>query len=301
VARVKVGVTLKMYDYRTYAPKPLADIAAQARRAEELGFDSIWVMDHMLIQRGDRRVLAHDPMLCLAHVAAVTTRVTVGALVLCHAFRHAGQLAREASALADLSQGRFVLGLGAGWHRPELDAFGFPFDHLVGRLEEAVDPLRRLLSGERATMNGRWLHLEEASIAVTSEPPPLWIAAAGPRMLAVAARADGWTHANWGAADTAPFRAALADFDAALAAAGRSRADVEVSASIACVPGGWKRVQGRFSEPEVEEGPPERIGEVVRGYAEAGAQHVILSLSPDPYAELDPALLEAGGRILELI
>lgn len=290
-----------MYDYYTYEPKSLTDIDAQARRAEELGFDSVWVMDHLLIQRGDRRVNAHDPMVSLAHVAAATTRVTVGALVVCHAFRHVGQLAREASALADLSAGRFVLGLGAGWHRPEFEAFGFPFDHLVGRLEEAVGPLRRLLSGERVTAKGRWLDLRDASIAVTSKPPPLWIAAAGPRMLRIAARSDGWTHANWGAADTGPFRDALAAFDEALAAAGRSRSDVEVSASIACVPGGWERVAGGFSEPVVEEGPPERIAEVVRAYAEAGAQHVILSLSPDPFAELEPGLLERAGKILELI
>jgi alkanesulfonate monooxygenase SsuD/methylene tetrahydromethanopterin reductase-like flavin-dependent oxidoreductase (luciferase family) len=299
--RVKVGVTLKMYDYSTLHPKPLAEIASQAQRAEELGFDSVWVMDHLLIQRGERRVLAHDPMICLAHVAAVTSSIQLGSMVLCHGFRHAGQLAREASALADASAGRFVLGLGAGWHRPEFDALGLPFDHKVSRLEEAVEPLRRLLAGETVSAHGEWLQLSAASLAVTSKPPPLWIAADGPRMLAIAARADGWSHSNWGAADTRPFREAMARFDRELLSAGRSRDEVEVSVSIACAPGGWKRVPGGFEEDAVAEGPLEELARIIGDYAEAGAQHAILSLSPDPYAELDPDRLDAAAPLLKMI
>lgn len=301
MARVKVGVTLKMYDYRTYAPKSMADIARQARQAEALGYDSVWVMDHVFIQRGERRLSAHDPMVVLAHVAAATERVTLGTLVLCQAFRHPGQLAREAAALADSSGGRFVLGVGAGWHQPEFDAFALPFDHRVGRIEEAVEPLRRLLRGERVNASGRWLQLRDASVAVTAPAPPVWVAADGPRMLALAAGADGWTHANWGASDTAPFRRAVAGFERELARRGRDRSEVETSAAIACVPGGWEPVPGGFSEAEVETGGVERLAEVVDEYARSGADHVILSLSPDPFAELDPGLLETGSRVRELL
>jgi alkanesulfonate monooxygenase SsuD/methylene tetrahydromethanopterin reductase-like flavin-dependent oxidoreductase (luciferase family) len=301
MTRVKVGVTLKMYDYFTYAPKPLADIARQARAAEALGFDSVWVMDHLFIQRGERRVIGHDPMVCLALVAAATRKITVGTLVLCHAFRHAGQLAREASALADASGGRFVLGLGAGWHRPEFDALGLPFDHRHARIEEAVPPLRRMLRGERVSVEGRWLRLSDAGVAVTSPPPPVWVAADRPRMLALAAQADGWTHANWGAGDTSAFRRAIAGLDDELARVGRHRDEIETSAAIACVPGGWQPVLGGFSEPDVETGDVDRLAEVVNDYAEAGAQHVILSLSPDPFADLDAGLLEKTAPILKLL
>ena len=301
MAHVKVGVTLKMYDYRTYAPKSIADIARQAREAEALGYDSVWVMDHVFIQRGERRLSAHDPMVVLAHVAAATARVTLGTLVLCQAFRHPGQLAREAAALADSSGGRLVLGVGAGWHEPEFDAFALPFDHRVGRIEEAVGPMRRLLRGERVSASGRWLQLRDASVAVTAPAPPVWIAADGPRMLALAAGADGWTHANWGASDTAPFRRAMAGFERELAKRGRKRSEVETSAAIACVPGGWEPVPGGFSEAEVETGGVERLAEVVDEYARSGADHVILSLSPDPFAELDPRLLETGSRVRELL
>jgi alkanesulfonate monooxygenase SsuD/methylene tetrahydromethanopterin reductase-like flavin-dependent oxidoreductase (luciferase family) len=298
---MRVGVTLKMYDYRTYAPKPLADIARQAARAEELGYYSVWVMDHLLIQRGDRRVMAHDPLVCLAAVASATRTITFGSLVLCYPFRSTGQLAREASAVADLGGGRFVLGLGVGWHRPEFDALDIPFDHLVSRFEEAVDPLQRLLRGERVDAGGRWLRLDGASVSVTSPPPPIWVAADGPRMMRIAARADGWTHANWGAGDTSAFRAASERLDKAVRETGRDASKVERSAAIACVPGGWDPIPGLFSEAEVETGDVERLAEVVRDYGAAGADHVILSLSPDPFAELDPSLLETSARILDLV
>ncbi|HSS94145.1 MAG TPA: LLM class flavin-dependent oxidoreductase [Candidatus Dormibacteraeota bacterium] len=298
---VRVGVTLKMYDYTTYQPKTLAEIASQARLAEEVGFDSVWVMDHLFIQRAAGRVLAHEPMIALAQVAASTSTIRLGTLVLNHGFRHIGQLAREAAALADMSAGRFVLGLGAGWHRPEFDALGLLFDHRVSRIEEAVEPLQRMLKGEAATVDGRWLHMSEASIAVTSPPPPLWIAAEQPRMLAVAARTEGWNHAYWGGADPRRFTTALGGLHRELDRIGRAPGEVEVSASITCVPGGWREIKGGFREDEVAVGPPERIAEVIHDYANAGAQHVILSLSPDPYAEIDPDALEKAARMLELL
>ncbi len=298
---VKVGVTLKMYDYVTYRPKSLADIAQQARVAEEVGFDSVWVMDHVFIQRPAGRVLSHEPIVCLAQVATATREIKLGTLVLSHAFRHAGQLAREASALADMSNGRFILGLGTGWHRPEFDALGLPYDHRVSRLEEAFDPLQQLLNGHRVSVNGGWLRMTDASIAVTTSPPPLWIAAEAPRMLALAAKADGWNHAYWGGDDPSRFKLALGGLHRELDRIGRGRDEVEVSASIACVPGGWQEVKGGFREDEVAVGPPERIAEVIQDYAQAGAQHVILSLSPDPYAEIDAGALEKAARILQLV
>jgi alkanesulfonate monooxygenase SsuD/methylene tetrahydromethanopterin reductase-like flavin-dependent oxidoreductase (luciferase family) len=298
---VKVGVTLKMYDYATYRPKRLAEIAQQARLAEQIGFDSVWVMDHVFIQRPAGRVLSHEPMICLAQVAAATGKISLGSLVLSHAFRHVGQLAREAAALADMSAGRFILGLGTGWHRPEFDALGLPFDHRVSRLEEAFEPLRQMLRGEPADVDGTWLHMSDASIAVTAASPPLWIAAEGPRMLALAARADGWNHAYWGGDDTARFKVALARIRAELDRLDRDPNEVEVSASIACVLDGWREMPGGFREPEVSVGPPHRIAELIAAYAQAGAQHVILSLSPDPYAEIDPEALEKAATILNLL
>jgi len=290
-----------MYDYESYRTKTLSEIADQAVRAERLGFDSVWVMDHVFIQRQKGRVLAHDPLSCLAQVAAATQRIAIGSLVLCHAFRPVAQLAREASALADSSGGRFILGLGAGWHEPEFRALGLPFDHLVGRLEEAFAPLQQLLRGERASVDGSWLQLEDASIAVTAAPPPTWIAAEGPRMLALAARANGWNHAYWGGRDTGRFRQALHGLRQALNHLGRERGAVETSASIACVLDPWEELPGGFREPELAVGPASAIAEVVRDHADAGADHLILARAPGPYAEIDPQALERAAEILERV
>src|SRR5205085_939423 len=79
------------------------------------------------------------PMVTLAYLAAGTTDAELGTLVVCNSFREPGQLGREALALADASAGRFILGLGAGWHQPEYDGFGIPFDHKVSRLEETLE------------------------------------------------------------------------------------------------------------------------------------------------------------------
>jgi alkanesulfonate monooxygenase SsuD/methylene tetrahydromethanopterin reductase-like flavin-dependent oxidoreductase (luciferase family) len=288
-----------MYDYESYRPKTLFEIADQAARAERLGFDSVWVMDHVFIQRPSGRVLAHDPLICLAQVAAATERIAFGSLVLNHAFRPVAQLAREASALADAGRGRFILGLGAGWHQAEFNAVGLPYDHRVSRLEEAFGPLQGLLRGEHASTDGAWLHLDDASLAVTSPPPSVWIAAEGPRMLRLAARAQGWNHAYWGAQDTGRFRQALDGLEEALVRMGRDRRDVETSASIACVLDRWEGRPGGFREPELAIGPASMIADVVSAYADAGADHVILSLSPDPYAEIDPEALDKAAQILE--
>jgi alkanesulfonate monooxygenase SsuD/methylene tetrahydromethanopterin reductase-like flavin-dependent oxidoreductase (luciferase family) len=126
-------------------------------------------------------------------------------------------------------------------------------------------------------VDGKWLRMSQASIAVTSSLPPLWIAAEGPRILALAARADGWNHAYWGGDDTTRFKLALSGLHRELDRIGREHDEVETSASIACVPGGWHEVEGGFREPEVAIGPPERITEVIRDYAQAGAAR-------DPFA-----------------
>ena len=290
-----------MYGYGSYVPRSPLEIAAQARRAESLGFDSVWVMDHVFIQRAPGRVVAHDPLVSLASVACATERITIGSLVLSHAFRHPVQLAREASALADISRGRFILGLGTGWHQPEFGALGLPYDHRVGRLEEAFEPLRDLLRGKRASIDGKWLHLDEASIAVSSPPPPVWIAAEQPRMLGLAARADGWNHAYWSGEDPSRFERALDAFEEELRRAGRAREAVEASASIACTIEGAPDTPGGFREPEVAAGSAAKLATTVRAFRDAGADHVILSLSPDPYAEIDEHALDKAAEILDLI
>jgi probable F420-dependent oxidoreductase len=291
---VKVGLALPTVDIRTGRPATLADLARRAERAEQAGFDSIWVMDHYWSQRPEGRYGAHEPMVTLAYLAARTNRVRLGPLVACHSFRHPEQLGREALALADASQGRFVLGIGAGWYRPEYDAFGIPFDHRVSRLEETLGVLPQLLRGERVTYRGSYLTLEDASLISTTEAPPIWIAGAGTRMLELTARhADGWNVAGYGE-DPSEFADSLRELRAAMAAVGRPAHEMEITVGVFVLP-----VPGADSpDGRAITGDPRRVAERLRAYREVGADLVIVSLAPIPFAELDPSYPERMAEVL---
>ena len=291
---MRVGLALPTIDVHSGRPATLAELAARADRAEQAGFDSVWVMDHYWTQRPDGRRGAHDPMVTLGYLAARTSRLRLGTLVLCNSFRHPAQLGREALALADASQGRFILGLGAGWHQPEYDAMGIPFDHRVGRLEETLAVLPGLLRGERVTYQGSYLRLEEASLVSTTGPPPLWLAARGPRMLELTARhAAGWNVA-WYGEDTGDFRASLKELHAALAAAGRQADEVETSVGVFVLPDPGARPP----DGEAIVGEPERVAERLLAYGDAGADQVIVSLALNPFGELDPSYPERMTAVL---
>src|SRR3954462_5170400 len=118
--------------------------------AEEVGFDSIWLGDHLLYEdRGPWEVWT-----LMAALASATSRVTIGPLVACAGFHPPGLIAKMASTIDEISDGRFVLALGAGWNRREFDAFGVPYDRRVSRFEEAFAIIRGLLAGERVTLDG---------------------------------------------------------------------------------------------------------------------------------------------------
>jgi alkanesulfonate monooxygenase SsuD/methylene tetrahydromethanopterin reductase-like flavin-dependent oxidoreductase (luciferase family) len=221
---MKVGFVLpmsaEMGDGGTWA-----GIAALARQVEAGGADSLWAFDHFLYRWPGRDADegSHDAFTLLAGAAAITERVALGTLVAATSFRSPGVLAKAAATLDLVAPGRIVLGLGCGWHEPEYRAFGYPFDHRVGRFEEAVSIIRPLLDGERVTFQGRWHTTEEAVLA---PPPgsrvPLLIAADGPRMQSLTARfADGW-QAAWFGLPSARFRDERDRLLVACAAAGRA-------------------------------------------------------------------------------
>ena len=121
-----------------------SEISELARLAEEGGADSLWVSDHLLYRPGDGTEAGyHEAWTLLSALAATTSRVEIGALVLATSFRPPGLLARMTATLDDVAGGRLILGLGCGWHEPEYTAFGYPFDHRVGRFDEQLQVIVR--------------------------------------------------------------------------------------------------------------------------------------------------------------
>jgi alkanesulfonate monooxygenase SsuD/methylene tetrahydromethanopterin reductase-like flavin-dependent oxidoreductase (luciferase family) len=279
---MRVGVFVHVCEAESGRTLPVEEVVGAVERVEALGFDSAWVMDHLLYETPAGRVAGHDPMVLLAAAAARTRRVGLGTLVACTAFRPPGQLAREAAALADAAAGRFTLGLGAGWHQPEFEAFGLPFDRLVTRFEASATAVRRLLEGERVTMAGPDFRLDEAAVPATAPPPPIWIAGRGPRMLGLTARlADGWNLA-WGGLDPSWLAEPLDGLRRALAAEGRDPSTLTVSAGVSWVPG-------------VTAGS---LTAALRDYEAAGVDVVLLSLAPGPVSRTSPEHLERAAEAL---
>jgi probable F420-dependent oxidoreductase len=261
-----------------------AEIVAIARAAEDVGFDSLWLGDHLLY-RGDGRPERGpwDAWTTLAGLAVVTERVTIGPLVACTAFHPPGLLARTAAAVDELSGGRLVLGLGAGWNDVEFRAFGIPFDHRVSRFEEAFEIIRRLLSGERVTFGGRFHDVEDAVLHPRpARRPRLVVGSNGARMLGITLPyVDGWNtwYDSYGNTPTG-FARLNQTIDEAASVAGREPQDVDRSACVFVVLDRTAPERPIEEGAEPVEGPPGRIAEHLVALAEAGADEAILVVSP---------------------
>ena len=237
---MKIGALLPLNELDGPGGSRWPTIRGVAVAAEDAGLDSLWVYDHLLFRiAGEDEGGPHDPLAMLAAVAAVTSRVELGTIVLGTGFRSPGITAKMAIAIDEVSNGRLVLGLGAGWHEPEYAAFGYPFDHRGGRFEEFLAVALPLVRGERVTFHGEWHHAQDA--AALPPPPrptrmpgriPVLIAGKGERMLRLVARhADAW-NAAWFGLPTERFHQRRADLVTACEAEGRDPATIEVTVGI---------------------------------------------------------------------
>lgn len=174
------------------------EIETMATGAEEVGFDSIWVGDHLLYSIDGQLLGPWEAWTQLAALAAVTQRVTIGPLVAALPFHPPAVLAKMAATINEISGGRLVVGLGAGWNRLEFEAFGIPFDHRVARFEEGFHIMRRLLAGEVVTHSGEYVQVTEAKLLPAPNDvtkPPLMIGSIGPRMLEITLPHVEWWNA----------------------------------------------------------------------------------------------------------
>jgi alkanesulfonate monooxygenase SsuD/methylene tetrahydromethanopterin reductase-like flavin-dependent oxidoreductase (luciferase family) len=282
---MKIGLTLPQAVTDDGVTPRYRAIRDSALQAEADGFDSVWVSDHLLFQWNDNPATGvWEGMTLLAALAEATERVELGALVLCTAFRNPALLAKMASALDEVSDGRFIFGVGAGWHKPEFDAFGYPFDHLASRFEEAMAIILPLLREGKVDFTGAY---EQAPNCI-NEPrgprpagPPVLMGTQGPRLLRLAAReADAWNACWLGRAAELPDK--LTTFHEALAEVGRNPGDIDLTVGQLVTfsevaegvefPGGAARFT--FQDPA-------DVASEWSKYEEQGVSHLIIWFMPE--------------------
>jgi len=302
---LKVGIELPIAENKGRAGTPRwSDISLMARRAEEAGFDSVWVEDHLLFRHEGQPVQGvWYGWSLLAAIAAVTERVEIGPLVSCVSFRNPALTAKIADTIDEISGGRVVLGLGAGWHEPEYRAFDYPFDHRVSRFEEALTIIHGLLKRGEIDFEGQYYSARECELRPRGprpEGPPIMIGSVSPRMLGLVARyADLWNvyfSTTRNSPDgVPPLREKV---DAACLEAGRDPATlgrtVAAYVDFQETPGGPQSFNGSGS-PALT-GTPEEIAAGLRAYHDEGIEHIQVHVLP-----MTAAGIEKFAPVLEVL
>ena len=267
---------------------PWSELREMSVMAEDVGFDTIWMADHLIMRNAGSVVMepgtSRGPLeawTVLSAIAAVTKRVTLGPFVACNSFREPALLAKMADTLDDVSDGRLLLGLGAGWHEPEYTAFGFPFDHLAGRFEEALKIIVPLLKGEKVSFHGTYYNVDDAELRPRGPRPggpPIWIGAKGPRMLRMVAQYADAYNTVWHS-DVSQTVERFANLDAACREVGRDPATIQRTA------GSHILVPNAGDAPDAPASPirgsVDEIAEKIWAFhTEAGVSHMTFILDP---------------------
>jgi alkanesulfonate monooxygenase SsuD/methylene tetrahydromethanopterin reductase-like flavin-dependent oxidoreductase (luciferase family) len=268
---VRIGVTVPMSVSDGPGRIPSwPEVRAYAEHAEAVGLSSLWVCDHLVSSPPGRPVEGiHEAWTILSALAASTSRVELGQLVMCAAFRSPALLAKMAATADAVSGGRLILGLGAGWDDAEFRAYGYPTDNRVSRFEEALEIVAPLLRGATVTFSGRYQRVSDAVLL----PPvartiPILVAANRPRMLRLTARhAHAWNTAWYGRPD-GRLRRRLADLDSALDAEGRDPAALRRTVGV------------RLEDHDPAARTADELARVLEGYEALDFDDVILGLEP---------------------
>lgn len=268
----------------TSSNQPWSEILSGARHAEATGWDGVWIADHFM-GNAPGPMPAEVPTLeagsLVAALAAAVDRVRIGTLVYGNTYRHPAVLANMAATVDHVSGGRFVLGIGTGWQVNEHDQYGIdlpPTRELVDRFGEAIQVVRSLLREPTTTFAGDHYRLTDALCEPkpVQDRLPILVGAKGNRMLGIAARyADEWN--AWGLPDHIAERSAA--LDRACDAAGRDPGDIARSAQALVMftddAAEADRLAAAVPRPLLV-GTPERMREVVAGYAERGLDELIV-------------------------
>ena len=297
---LEIGLVLPMEEsWVDGATARWVEIRELAIRAEEIGFDTVWIPDELLWRPPDGPV--HGWWECVAMtgaVAAATSRVKVGTWIMSALHRNPGITAKAAETLDEISGGRFVFGLGSGHAGRQAHAFGLPEDHVIGRFEEAIEIIVPLLRGGRADFEGTYhaAHdLEQRPVGPRPGRIPIMIGAKGPKMLRQAARhADIWSWYVEERSDLAEFGPRLEALEAACLEIGRDPATIGRSAGILVEPTSVTGSAEVLATPI--RGSAEEIADGLRAFHAGGFTQLELLLWPRTIAALD-----AMAPVLELL
>jgi alkanesulfonate monooxygenase SsuD/methylene tetrahydromethanopterin reductase-like flavin-dependent oxidoreductase (luciferase family) len=300
---LKVGVQLPEVEYVA----SWEELREMARTAERIGLDSLWVGDHLLYQWDDRPSRGPwEAWTSLAAIAAITERISIGPLVAAISFHNPAMLAKKAATLDEISGGRLILGLGAGWNETEYRAFGFPFDHRVSRFEEAFTIIRTLLREGRCDFDGTYYQLRDCELLPRGPRPagpPLMVGSEGERMLSITLpHVQAWNAwFEWFENTIEGYRPLRMRIDEACRRFGRDPSEVERTAALfVAFPDAVGRSGGDLTAPRVVPLPsePAALADALRAFAAERLGHVQLVLDPitaDTIGRLAPmlALLDA--------
>jgi alkanesulfonate monooxygenase SsuD/methylene tetrahydromethanopterin reductase-like flavin-dependent oxidoreductase (luciferase family) len=298
---LRIGIQLPEVEREVRWPE-LVDLA---RAIDDLGFDAIWVGEHLLYRWPNRPARGPwEAWTLMSALAAATRNVTIGPLVACTNFHNPALLAKQAATIDEIAGGRFMLGLGAGWNVTEFEAFGFAYDHRVDRFEEAFTIIRTLLQEGQIDFAGTYYQARDCELLPRPRPggPPLLIGSNGPRMLRITMPyAHAWN--TWYAdTDNTPEGVARlrAVVDGACRDVGRDPAEIARTVAVHVrMPGGTGRTMGDTSTTDrivPLEGEPELIAAGLAAYAAAGVDEVQVVLDP-----IDRPSVERFAAVLPIL
>ena len=310
--RMKIGLMLPQgVGMRGPGVRGWQSVSEMAKVAEDVGFDSLWLVDHLSYKLdGEDRPRGYwEVWSLLSAVAATTSRVELGTLVLAMGWRNPALLAKMADTVEEISGGRLILGLGSGYHRHEYDTFGFPFNYKVSRFEEAIQILHALLREGKVDFVGKYHQARECELAPRGPRtggPPILMGTVQPRMMACMAKyGDLWnayyddTHNK-----VDGIRRLRPIVDEACRKEGRDPETLErtVTALVADATADpwWDKLP---TENWVEDGPlvpltgsPENIAEALLEYQAEGINHLQVCLEPTTVESI-----EAFSKVLEAV
>lgn len=291
---MSLGLMLPVGEKSHFGETPrFTDMVEMATTARDVGFEAIWLADHFSFTDTEENEVrgVWEAWTMMAAVAAAVPDVQIGSLVACTGFRNPGVIAKMTEAIDEISGGKFILGLGAGWHEPEYEQFGFPFDYRVSRFEDALRIIHPLLREGKADYQGRFYQANDA-VNLPRGPrqtgAPILVGSTGDRMLGLVAEfADAW-NTVWHS-DPAKVAELMPKVDAALDAAGRPRESL-----IRTAGGNFAMESYMARRPNPVEGDAETMAARLGAFRDLGLSHFVCGLDP-----CTPATITAFGKVIE--